>query len=592
MIHSVSANIASFRTVSFETGLNVIIAERTETSSKKDTCNGLGKSTLLDIIDFCLGGSAKTGKKLIIDPLKEWVFTLEATVAGNRVKISRAVSSHNRIVIEGDTEGWCDQPDLDDDTAEHFFNLTRWRKLLGWALFGLSPNDETYQHKPTYRSLISYFIRTKPGAYITPFKYLPQQKGIIAKVNIAYLLDLGWENVSKIEELEETRLGLNALSKGKVSGVSTIGELEAERVQLEQNTNALAQSIESFLVHPEYHEIQEEADQLTSEIHGLTNENISDKRKLYRYKESIADVLPANTEALEQLYKESGLVFSGDVKRTLSQAKEFHESIITNRREFLEREISRIESSITDRESQIALFTQKRAKLLKILETHGALQEMTKLQERNTLAQNELNKIQSRIDELKSISKQKREIKAQKAEAVKIAEQDHEDRRKIWENAIRLFNDNTQALYKTPGKLIIDIDDKGYSYEVEIDRTGSDGIDKMKIFCFDLALLQLQLEKQDQIDFLIHDTLMYDAVDPRQRAMALARAAEITSANSAQYICTMNSDMVPFDDFPEDFDFDQYVRLRLTDKSDSGRLLGIQFDRPGTRLSDDEEDDE
>ena len=42
MIHSVSANQQSFHTVTFTTGLNVILAERSEVSTEKDTRNGLG----------------------------------------------------------------------------------------------------------------------------------------------------------------------------------------------------------------------------------------------------------------------------------------------------------------------------------------------------------------------------------------------------------------------------------------------------------------------------------------------------------------------------------------------------------------------
>ena len=127
---------------------------------------------------------------------------------------------------------------------------------------------------------------------------------------------------------------------------------------------------------------------------------------------------------------------------------------------------------------------------------------------------------------------------------------------------------------------MIDIGDTGYKYQVEIERSGSEGIEKMKIFCFDLALLQLQQKTTGRIDFLIHDTLMFDAVDTRQRARALELAAQVTNDIDTQYICTMNSDMVPRSDFGEKFDFDQYVRLILTDTSPSGSLLGIRFERP------------
>jgi uncharacterized protein YydD (DUF2326 family) len=128
--------------------------------------------------------------------------------------------------------------------------------------------------------------------------------------------------------------------------------------------------------------------------------------------------------------------------------------------------------------------------------------------------------------------------------------------------------------------LIIDVGDTGYKYRVDIERSGSEGIEKMKIFCFDLAVLQMQMQTRQGIDFLIHDTSMYDSVDARQRALALERAHKVTSDLGGQYICTMNSDMVPTEDFPEGFDFQSHVRLTLSDATSSGSLLGIRFERP------------
>lgn len=44
-----------------------------------------------------------------------------------------------------------------------------------------------------------------------------------------------------------------------------------------------------------------------------------------------------------------------------------------------------------------------------------------------------------------------------------------------------------------------------------------------------------------------------------------------------QYICTLNTDMVPTDDFSDGFDFKPLVRLRLTDTDPSGSLLGFRY---------------
>ncbi len=146
-----------------------------------------------------------------------------------------------------------------------------------------------------------------------------------------------------------------------------------------------------------------------------------------------------------------------------------------------------------------------------------------------------------------------------------------------WTTAVKLFNENSQALYKSPGALIIDISDKGYKFDVEIECSDSDGIGKMKIFCFDLMLAQLGSTTRHKVDFLIHDSIIYDGVDPRQRAHALERAAQVTEQNSLQYICALNSDMIPTEDLSAGFDLDKHVRVRLTDKDPAGSLLGMRF---------------
>ena len=159
-----------------------------------------------------------------------------------------------------------------------------------------------------------------------------------------------------------------------------------------------------------------------------------------------------------------------------------------------------------------------------------------------------------------------------------ITERDHEQRRDVWNTPVRLFNDNSQALYQTPGHLVIDIGNAGFKYDVEIDRSGSEGVSKMKIFCFDLMLLQLMAIRSIPMDFLIHDSSLYDGVDSRQRALALERACEVSEETNTQYICALNSDMIPHDDFNAEFNFDQYIRLTLTDDSPSGSLLGFPFE--------------
>ena len=100
----------------------------------------------------------------------------------------------------------------------------------------------------------------------------------------------------------------------------------------------------------------------------------------------------------------------------------------------------------------------------------------------------------------------------------------------------------------------------------------------MGIFCFDLGLLKLQHEFDREMSLLVHDTPIFDAVDDRQRALALELAARETLAMHGQYICPMNSDKVPYGDFSKQFDFEAHVIHRLSDASPSDSLLGIHYE--------------
>ena len=586
MIHSVTDNQRSFHAVEFTTGLNIILAERSETSTEKDTRNGVGKTTLLEIIDFCLGSRPTKGKGLLIEHLQSWAFTLDITLRGNRVKVTRAVAEQNRIVIEGSTEGWPEKPDIDEQTGERVYKVDRWRTLLGWAFFDLPRSTDQLPYWPSYRSLISYFVRLGPDAYTSPFRHFRQQKTWDIQLHTAYVLGMNWEYASRWQELKDEEERAKTLEKAIKTGamkgaIGTVGELETRRIQLEQQTANAKLALDTFKVHPQYESIQKEANRLTSEIHELANQNVVDRRRIKRYEESTKEEKPPASISLKCLYEEAGLVFTDKVKRTLEEAEAFHRDIISNRREFLGSEISRIHQFIDDREIRIREKTELRAEVLQVLQTHGALQEMTLLQEKYVSLLGFLERVQSRLQEMKSLKNKKREVKTAKDNLVQTAERDHEERRDKWSEAIRLFNEHSQVLYKSPGKLVIDIGDTGYRYQVDIERSGSEGIEKMKIFCFDLAVLQLQMQRGQGIDVLVHDTLMYDSVDVRQRALALERAHEITAALGGQYICTINSDMVPEADFSEGFAFQQFVRLRLSDASPSDSLLGIRFERPG-----------
>ena len=175
------------------------------------------------------------------------------------------------------------------------------------------------------------------------------------------------------------------------------------------------------------------------------------------------------------------------------------------------------------------------------------------------------------------MAQHKKAIKASKIELETKLQRDYEQNRTEWEKAIVLFNENSQTLYDEPGNLIINTTENGYKFDVEIHKSSSEGVGKMKIFCYDLMLVEIMNQRRG-IDFLFHDSSIFDGVDSRQRALALMHANRKALENNFQYICALNSDMIPNDDFDEGFSIDEFVRLTLKDKKPEDSTLGFHFE--------------
>lgn len=232
---------------------------------------------------------------------------------------------------------------------------------------------------------------------------------------------------------------------------------------------------------------------------------------------------------------------------------------------------------MTSREELIRNKSNERALLLGILQTHGALEEYSRLQQSHLDTVSRLNEVNARIDSLRRFEEGKSALRIEQELLQQRARRDYDERRVKRERAVTLFNTNSEHLYSAPGSLVIDVGPKGFKFNVEIERSGSQGISSMKVFCYDLMLAQLWSNRTLSPNMLIHDSTIFDGVDERQEALALELVASEARTRSFQYICTLNSDTIPRNEFSTDFNLDSFVRLRLSDATEDGGLLGIRF---------------
>ena len=586
MIRAIRANKATFRSVKFEPGFNVVLADKTDKSSQKDSRNGAGKSLLLEIIHFCLGGSAGTSLKK--KELHDWKFTLDLKLAGKDVSVTRGLEHPNKVEVEGDISFAPTDVLLPMPGGSFQMKSTEWARCLGAAVFGIPVEEKPQPFAPRFRSLFPFFARSGRDAFSSAFRHHRQTKIGEQQISNAFLLGLGWDYARQWQLLREKSLLLKAYKHASETGIAqmvsgSLGELEAERVRMEQSAKRTEENLRSFKVHPEYDRIEEQASSLTREIHGLANQNVTDGRLLEHYRRSVAEETGAAdadraSNTLEEAYREAGVVLPDLVKKRLEDVKQFHHSLVRGRRDFLSSEAERLARDIAKRKQDLIALDGRRASFMQVLETHGALAEYNRLQALRQDAQNKLEEVSRRIKQLKELDQGRSQLKIELETLRQMTRQDLEDRSSPKEKAIALFNANSEALYDAPGNLIIEVGKNGYQFEVEIPRAGATGIENMKVFCYDLTLTQLWTEQPNHPGVLLHDSPMFDGVDERQKAAAWARAKAESERLGFQYICLVNTDDIPEKEVMAGLNMrdPEFLRASLTDQPD-GCLLGVRF---------------
>lgn len=585
MIHSVTSTDPRFRSVHLGPGLNILLAERTEGSSEKDSRNGLGKTSLIETIHFCLGAGFNKNHRLAHPELSRFTYSLDFDLGPHRFVVSRSPEEANLVQLKGPISQLPAETKLHKKSGIPTLSIPAWNDVLGRLLFGLGEEEASQAFAPSFRSLIGYFIRRGAHAFSQPFEHHHKQQEWDKQVNTAHLLQLDWHHPWRWQLLNEKKKLVTQLKKSAESGVDPhsigldrVGDLEAARVNLEEKARQGAASLASFQVHPQYRELEIEASQLTAQLHGLNNQNVSDREMLAFYGSALQEETPAPTPDVERLYAEAGIILPGHVTQRLEDVQIFHTRLIQNRREFLTDAQKRLTKQIAERETEIQSLTERRAALMSLLQTHGALEEYTRLQQRHLQTVAQLEDLRRRLDALRKFEAGNVVLKAERATLEVETNRDFTERRTVLERELTLFNQHSLALYDSPGRLIIEPKaGTGYTLDYRIDRKGSEAVGHMVVFCYDLMLARTWATRPQNPGFLIHDTTLFDGADERQFTQALHLAHLTSLAENFQYLCCLNSDRIPASGFPEGFDWGSAVKITLRDGSPDGGLFGFRF---------------
>lgn len=558
--------------------MNVVLADTNADSEETESTNGLGKTTLLRIIHFCLGGDFGKDRTLSHPDLHGTTFSLAFKQSDISFEVHRntakpkIVSVTRHFVADLSLE-------FERDGSLAVMSVEDWRCALSARLVPEARlPDEPMKFNPNFRELSYYLIRLGKEAFVEPQTAFKNQSGLSRRMNTSFLLGLNWPIQRQLHALQETRASVNAALKAvadaaEADNETSIGDLEADRVLLEEALAEREQEVSEFNLRDDYHELEGKLQAVDNEIHGLLNDNHADGRLLAYYQESAQEAPLFDANEPIEILRDAGALFQPEALRSLDEVADFHRQIYANRNQFLAAEITRLSDRIKIRNGDIGRASAEKSIILKTLASSGALDALVALQRGTSELRLKLEALKARIEDRKRFDRRKDELTRDISRTRTLLKHDLDDRRAAIDEAIALFGDYTRALYGVPGKLGVDINREGYQFSFAIDRMGSDGVDQMVVFCFDLVVATLRARRCSRFLTLVHDSSMFADVDPRQYGLALQLAGRVSRAEKFQYICCLNVGALPRDHLG-DLDLGPYIKLRLSDDGEAGRLLG------------------
>ena len=357
-------------------------------------------------------------------------------------------------------------------------------------------------------------------------------------------------------------------------------------VDLEEQIEKLDKNLSNFKVAEDYRDVQKEADKIENELFALNNKIILIQNNIDSVNKSLDIETKTNQNDIAKIYEEANVHFSENLQKTLSDLERFYEKLVTSRKKRLLEQKNKFESEIAAKSEIANKLKSEMDQLMKYLGDHQALDVFVSISDKNA-------HLKTKLESLKKYQSLQSEYKEKLRDTEKIQLEQSEIAENFLvevETEINVLRDYFRSLAKrfypssVAGLSVSNNDGENlqrYNIDAKIESDNSDGINNVKIFCYDMTLLFKG--QNHNIDFLFHDSRLFDGIDERQKAELFKIVFEEFMNSKKQYIATVNQNQINEIEACMESDlFQKIVKnntvLTLTDDNESEKLLGITVD--------------
>lgn len=585
-----------FRTIDFVEGLNIVFGKITSDGVNQSDSHNLGKTTLCQLIDFCL--LSKIGDKSFIkkaeNQLKGFVFFLEIELAKESyLTIRRSVDNPSKISLKlasVSKKDFSTTPEADWSHWEVSFNLGK--ELINTYLRWEIPLAFSY------RSYLMYLLRNQNeyGNVFEIDRYSARQS--IWKPVLSQMLGLEWEAQKQLLNQAQMKEGLEgklAFTQSIVQQPSYPSEKECDDaiIQIDSELSQLSSSLRDISVSAVESVVRDSSlPNLEKRISGLQDQVFRLKKKLKLINASLKQKFIGPNLNIESVFRETNLVFPNQVKESFESLVAFNREVFNERKLYLNKVRSEFETSLNQKSIELERFRAEYERLTDALDMHSvselaasSLTKVASLQKKrmfyinakamhksNNSIKKEYDARRKAMPELKEIIMASCDDLILPTNSTYAAVQD-------------AFNEFISNVINKQSRIDVSSNSQGnYEFKVQIlndlgDETcESDGNTYKKLLCiaFDVALIRSHLNIRYP-HFVFHDGV-FEAVDDKCK-VDLMNQISIACSKGMQYIVTMIDSDLPFGKSLDDFLAGRgEVVLELSDEDDRGLLFkGIRW---------------
>ena len=574
--------------MTFNSELNVVLGKVVHRDEKQKDSHNLGKSTLVDLLDFMLLKDIDKNHifKKYSSFFNKHIFYLEVALnSGKYLTIRRSVAQPTKVSFKcSENTQTCSENTQWDESGLAIKNArVRLNAFLG---FDVLPDW-------LYRKTVSFFLRTQKD-YINVFQLKKFISGKHKEWKPAVFELLGYnsdflkQKYTLDDELDEVKT-----KSANVSTEMSVGPDDYDKVKSILDLrigerNEMQKRIDAFSFFAEdQHISQKLVDEIESSISELNTREYTLSYDLERVKASIENLPSFEIEQLKQIYEEVKVHFPDNLAHSFEDLQKFNVQVTRERNQYLQEQSNEIEEELRSVRLKLQELDKKRNEALSVLQDRDSFHKFKEYQKKLAQIEGDVSRLEMQLknvdlvssltDDIERIQQKQKDISKEIASQLKNQDGD------VPLSIKRHFNEIFRTIFGVCALLYVRPNKTGnvdFFTEVAPDENAEATAEgygntyyKMLCVAFDLAVLATYSQK-NFFRFVYHDGV-FEGLDNRKKELFVNVARYYCRNYGLQYIFSSIEDDIP-QAIMSGFT-DEERCLTLSDHDDSGKLFGFSF---------------